>query len=207
MSKSFLNKEDMRRLNCLPETIPQADLIAYFQRSDDDLRPLATLRGAHKRLGFALQLCSLRYLGFLPTDRPNPLSQGVGHLAELLGITATSLDDYGNHESTLYQHQQMILRHLSFRRASPLDLTLLEAWLLDRALEHDKPKLLFELACDYLRRNKIVRPGVTQLIRLVGTARVAAEDVCYRQVGCSYHPERTIKTPSPTEFCFCPECA
>lgn len=138
------------------------------------------MRGAHNRLGFALQLCSLRYLGFLPIDTPDPLSQGVVHLAGLLDVTAASLDNYGKHESTLYQHQQMILRHLSFRRASPLDITLLEAWLLDRALEHDKPKLLFELACDYLRRNKIVRPGVTQLIRQVGTART--EDACYRQL-------------------------
>lgn len=182
MAKTFLTREEIHHLNRLPETIPQADLIAYFQLSQDDLHLLATLRGAHNRLGFVLQLCSLRYLGFLPTDIPDPLSQGVVHLAKLLGVTAASLDNYGKHESTLYQHQQMILRHLSFRRASPLDLILLEAWLLDRALEHDKPKLLFELACDYLRRNRIVRPGVTQLIRLVGTARVAAEDACYRQL-------------------------
>jgi hypothetical protein len=42
---------------------------------------------------------------------------------------------------------------------------------LARALEHDKSGLLFQLACEHLRAEKIVRPGVTRLERLVMAAR------------------------------------
>ena len=48
--------------------------------------------------------------------------------------------------------------------------------LVDRALEHDKPTLLLQLACEKLRRDQIVRPGITRLERLVATARQQAHD-------------------------------
>src|SRR5262249_28662499 len=64
--------------------------------------------------------------------------------------------------------------HLGFRTATPLDLYGLQTWLGERALEHDKPTLLLQLACDKLRRDQIVRPGLTRLERLVATARQAA---------------------------------
>ena len=44
-------------------------------------------------------------------------------------------------------------------------------WLVERALEHDRPIVLFRLMCDHLKAERIVRPGVTVLERLVATAR------------------------------------
>ena len=46
------------------------------------------------------------------------------------------------------------------------DFYALQTWLVERALEHDQPMLLLQLACDELRRQHIVRPGLTRLERL-----------------------------------------
>jgi hypothetical protein len=56
-------------------------------------------------------------------------------------------------------HLQQVQAYLGFRKALPLDLYALIMGLVERALEHDKPTLLLQLACDELRRERIVRLG------------------------------------------------
>ncbi|MEU6740058.1 hypothetical protein [Streptosporangium sandarakinum] len=50
----------------------------------------------------------------------------------------------------------------------------LERFLLDRAMEHGSPTLLFNLATEYPMAAKTIRPGVTTPARLVATARTGA---------------------------------
>jgi hypothetical protein len=59
---------------------------------------------------------------------------------------------------------------------------MLTNWLLARALEHDKASLLFQLVCDHLRAEKIVRPGVTLLERLVMAARERGHRETFRRL-------------------------
>jgi hypothetical protein len=72
--------------------------------------------------------------------------------------------------------------YLGFRTATPLDLYGLQTWLGERALEHDKPTLRLQLACEKLHRERIVRPGVTRLERFVATAREQAHAETFRQL-------------------------
>ena len=44
-------------------------------------------------------------------------------------------------------------------------------------VEHDSPKLLFRLACEYLTSSRIVRPGVVTVLEHVATARARAKQV------------------------------
>ena len=53
---------------------------------------------------------------------------------------------------------------------------------LERALEHDKPTLLSELACEKLRTEQLVRPGVTRLERLVAETRERAQEATLHQL-------------------------
>jgi hypothetical protein len=99
----------------------------------------------------------------------------VHYLAQHLGVRVEVLERYGRREQTRTDHLGRILALLSFGRATPLDLALLEAWLTQRALEHDQPTLLFRLACEWLQRERILRPRVTTLERFVATARAAAQ--------------------------------
>ena len=50
----------------------------------------------------------------------------------------------------------------------------LDEFLFARAMEHDSPKLLFRLACEYLRSEQVVRPGVVFLLEHVAAARERA---------------------------------
>ena len=76
-------------------------------------------------------------------------------------------------------------------------------WLLERALEHDKPTLLYELTCEKLRVDQVLRPGMTRLERLVVGARAQAQTETYRQLTPLLTTERqqwldTFVQPDPT---------
>ncbi len=180
MPGSFLNDTERERLRKFPTEIPPEDLIGYFTLSERDRVLVRGQRRDHNRLGFALQVCALRYLGFVPAKLHSAPPAAVGHLAEQLGVAPRCLAKYGERSQTRTSHLQEVLVHLGFRKARPSDLKSLKTWLVDRSLEHDRPSLLFQLACEKLRTDKIVRPGLTCLERMVIAAQQQAQHETYR---------------------------
>lgn len=180
MPVQFLSGSDHDRLNRFPQEITEVDLDRFFWLSPDDHRVILGLRGDPNRLGFALFLCCLRYLGFLPEpllQLPAPVIECV---AVQLPVSVDALSLYGKRTSTQRNHQRQVQVLLGYRRVSPLDLLALEQWLLERALEHDKPMFLFELTCQYLQQNKMIRIGTTRLEKMVATARQQAQESIYQ---------------------------
>jgi len=69
-------------------------------------------------------------------------------------VDPSSLKLYGNRPKTRTEHLQEIQMHLGFHTASQMELEILSRWLLERALEHDKPSLLLQLVCEKLYQEK-----------------------------------------------------
>jgi TnpA family transposase len=182
MPIDFLTTAERERLNRFPNPITDEDLNAFFTLSDADKTEVGKQRGAHNQLGFALQLCALRYLGFAPDDlrlTPWPV---VLFVARQLALPPEAIQAYGHRIKTRTTHLQQVQAYLGFRPALPLDFVALTSWLSDRALEHDQPTWLLQLACDKLRREQIVRPGITRLERLVATAREQAQAETFQRL-------------------------
>jgi TnpA family transposase len=182
MPVDFLTEAERERLNRFPETISHDDVNAYFMLTPADLKLIRKRSGASNRLGCALQLGALRFLGFIPLDLASIPAEVTSYVARQLKVAPRSLTDYGSRERTRQEQRREIQMHLGFRRASEKDLATLEKWLLARALEHDKPTLLFQLACQKLRDEKIVRPGVTRLERMVAAAREQAQSETFHHL-------------------------
>ncbi len=193
MPVRFLNDAQRERFNRFPETIPQPDLITYFALSEEDLEQVQRQRGDDNRLGFALQLTGLRYLGFCPDHLTTTPPEVVNYLAEQLDVSPAALKTYGKRAHTRTDHLKAIQLYLGWRDATSENLSVLEQWLLERALEHNKPTLLLQLASEFLYQNKIVRPGITRLERMVATVREQAQ----LQTFCRLKP---LFTPSRQNF-------
>jgi Domain of unknown function (DUF4158) len=181
MATSFLTAAERERWQRFPAAIPQDDLAVHFWLSEDDHRAVNRQREPFNRLGYALQLCTLQYLGFVPTDFTATPEVAVTFVADQLGIAPRVLAQY-DHRRTQSDHRRSVRAYLGFRTATPLDLYGLQTWLGERALEHDKPTLLLQLACEQLHRERIVRPGVTRLERFVATAREQAHAETFHQL-------------------------
>jgi hypothetical protein len=182
MPGQFLTESEWARLTRFPTELTTEDLSTYFTLTTADKALVHQQRGAHNRLGFALQMGALRLMGFCPDDLTTAPPALVRFLAQQLEVVPEALADYGARAQTRTDHFHLIQRHLGFRAADMFDLAALAEWLVARALEHDKPILLFQLAAEKLYHEKIVRPGVTMLERMVITARVQAQEATYQQL-------------------------
>ena len=77
--RSVLTPVERTSLLAFPTT--NDELIRHYTFSEFDLASIRQRRGNHNRLGFAVQLCYLRYPGFaLPTqgEPPAPLLAFIG---------------------------------------------------------------------------------------------------------------------------------
>jgi len=182
MPGRFLSDVDRQRLSQFPLEISAEDTITYFTLSATDLVLLEDRRGDHNRLGIALQLGALRYLGFCPDDLGTAPQPVVSYLAGQLTLSPTILAAYGQRSQTRTGHLQEVIAYLGFRMAEADDFKRLKTWLVERALEHDRPILLFQMAAERLYQAQIVRPGVTILERLVMTARDQAQTETFRRL-------------------------
>lgn len=178
----FLADSERERLSSFPTDVPPDDMSGFFILTELDKQQIPVTSSSSNRLGFALQLCALRYLGFCPDNVTHAPVSVVNYVASQLGVSPDDLAVYGERSQTRTDHLQAIQAYLGFRKASDSDLTALSSWLLERALEHDKPTVLLQLACDNLRAQRIVRPGLTILEKFVTAARNQGTDRIFSQL-------------------------
>ena len=174
MPGTFLTTAERERLSRFPDAVSHPDLMTYFALSHNDQAFLDPYRSDSTRLGVALQLCAMRYLGFCPVQISTAPQEVIRSLAAQLHVPSETLGAYGSRAKTRQGHVQDVLSYLGFRRFQSDDQDALQEWLLERALEHDKPTLLLQMTCEHLKQQKLMRPGVTILERLVVSARLQA---------------------------------
>ncbi|HEX9528022.1 MAG TPA: DUF4158 domain-containing protein, partial [Streptosporangiaceae bacterium] len=185
MSEKMFSREQYEQLRSFPE-ISRDELFRYFTLTPADaafVDPGAG-RGPGDRLGIAVQLATLPWLGFVPDDVASAPPAAVARLAERLGLDPGALRGYGKRAQTRSDHLTKVARYLSWKTApdGSREMKELEQFLLDRAMEHDSPTLLFNLAREYLMSAKVIWPGAVTLAKMVGTARAGATELTSQQV-------------------------
>ncbi|GAA4602539.1 hypothetical protein GCM10023195_07860 [Actinoallomurus liliacearum] len=178
----------MERLRSFPD-IGREELIKYFTLTSREQAFLdAPGRGAEARLGLAVQLCSLPWLGFVPDDLLGVPRAALQRLASQLVVFPGALQYYvqstRKRPQTRSDHLKLVMRYLKWKTTTPggQEMKELEQFLLDRAMEHDTPSLLFQQATEHLISAKVVRPGVVTLMELVGAARGGAGSLTSEKV-------------------------
>jgi hypothetical protein len=191
MPVRFLSDAQHEQLSGFPAELGIETLDRFFTLSDADLIEVGRHHGERSRLGWALQLCGLRMLGFCPDDVTTAPVNAVGFVARQLGVDPSVLAGYGTRPQTRTDHVSQVKDHLGFRSAAAIDLAAVRDWLTTEALAQDRPMVLFQMACERLYQLRLVRPGLTVVERfLVATARDAAREEAARRVGPPLSAER-----------------
>ena len=182
MPVDFLSDEQAAAYGRYTGVPSQAELERLFFLDDDDLALIASRRGDHNRLGFALQATTVRHVGvFLtedPIDVPWPV---VEYLARQLGIEDPScVKKYAQRTPTVYEHSWEIRTAYGYSELSdgpkgPEFRQFLDgrAW-----TRTEGPATMFTHAVGWLRGNRVLLPGISVLTRLISEVR---EDVAGRQ--------------------------
>ncbi|MFK7802702.1 MAG: Tn3 family transposase [Anaerolineae bacterium] len=179
MSRSFLTYEEHERLTNYPTDMSSEDIGRFFTLTSADIELINHQRRDYNRLGFALQLCTIRYLGFIPDNLLTPPDVILRLLAYQLETSPQVLEQYGHRDQTRSDHLNQILNYLNYARLPLSELAPIEEWLVNRAMEHDKPTFLIQLMAERLRWDRLLRPGITILEKSVTTARKRANQITY----------------------------
>jgi len=185
MPTRFLSEQERTELNNFPATIEETDVANHFFLSPGDREQIALQRGDSNRLGFALLLCSLRYIGFFPLNPQTVPANAVLYLAEQLNLPPWTFENYGQRAQTRREHQLLIMGYLGFRWFQAIDESALLQWLSQRALENPRPSVLLQQSSEWLYKQRIVRPAITTLERWVMTARQTADEQTYHVLAAS----------------------
>ena len=121
-----------------------------------------------------------------PNNWPRHLSaaprSAACFVADQLEVSPDEIQSYARREQTRRQHCTEVREPLGFSMLRSRNLEELEAWLVERALEHDAPKVLFRLARERLRTERLVFPAPDRIVRLVRSARGRAQERTYTLV-------------------------
>ena len=116
MPVEFLTDEQAGRYGRYSGDPTSAQLSLYFYLDDRDRSEIAVRRGNYNRLGYALQLCTVRFLGTFLADPTAVPRVVIAHLAKQLDIAEPScLLHYRERPVTRHEHATEIQRRHGYR--------------------------------------------------------------------------------------------
>jgi TnpA family transposase len=168
-----MTEYQLNNYGCFHEPPHQEQLEKYFYLNDADHELLVKLRYDHTRLGFAVQLGTLRFLGcFLENITETPTNV-ILFVAKQLELKArVDLKPYIQAVNTKFAHQKIICEALGYKEFSGAERLHLLRFLYARVLLADeRPMVLFDLATKKLVERKVILPGATTISRYITSIR------------------------------------
>ena len=185
MPVSFLSAVQCDNYAKYPTDLPLDIVDSLFFLDDHDLEWIASKRGDFSRLGYALQLTTVRFIGAFIPDLSKIPHVVIDRVAAQININ--------DPEScvSMYMESEQRWRHTAEIRSRYGYIEFIEKgsrFRLGRILcalcwtGTDRPGVLFDHAVGWLSTNKILLPGITVLERFVAEIRSRMESRLWRML-------------------------
>jgi len=170
--RSILTASEKESLIAIPES--EEELIRHYTLIETDLSIIRQHRGAANRLGFAVQLCYLRFPGILLGPKEIPSNAVVEIISQQLKVSANLWEQFGLREQTrreyLLELQNIFGYELFTIRHYQDQVQTLSAI----ALQTDKGIVLATQLVEYLRAKLIILPTINVIERMCSEALTVA---------------------------------
>ncbi|MTH95014.1 Tn3 family transposase, partial [Roseibium sp. RKSG952] len=171
--RTVLTKRQAAALFALPTD--RASLEYHYTLADDDIEHVRTRRGPKNQMGFALQLCALRYPGRLLKPGEIIPEAVTSYLAAQLGLQPEDLLPYAVRDATRREHLGTLRKIYGYKRFTGKRVKQMTAWLDQQAEAAESDEGLVRAFVEDCRERQIILPGITTIERLCADALVAAE--------------------------------
>lgn len=179
MPVGFLTEQQRRTYGRFSGEPTPDQLARYFYIDDSDRKLIGSHRGDYNRLGFAVQLCTARFLGTFLEDVSETPTGVVASLARQLQVEHfRSCFDYYCSGEGRWDHAAEIRKYCGFVDFSdPFAGFRLNRWLYALCWTGtDRPGTLFDRATNWLITHKVLLPGVSVLERHIARLRNRAQE-------------------------------
>lgn len=163
--KTLLSPAQRARFFVLPSE--GHDLIRHYTLSPDDMALINRRRRPQNRLGFAVQLCLMRYPGRALGPAEVPPASIVAYIAEQLGLDHNLMTDYARREKTRREHMTELQGVFGYRTVTVADYRMLAASLMPTAMQTDNVELLVPELVEMFPQRRILIPGPATVERIV----------------------------------------
>ena len=161
--RSILSFSERENLLALPDT--KDDLIRHYTFNETDLSIIRQRRGPANRLGFAVQLCYLRFPGVILGVNELPFPPLLRMMAAQLNVPVESWEEYGQREQTRREHLVELQTVFGFKLFTMSHYRQAVHTLTELALQTDKGIVLAGSLIENLRRQAIILPAMNAIER------------------------------------------
>ena len=140
------------------ETLPTepVELAKHYLLSDEDLELVQKRRRAENRLGFAVQLCLIRYPGRLLRANEYPPRPLIAFVADQVGVDPDVFGAYAKRDETRREHALSLLRNFGLTTFKGQHFRDLVRWLVPVAIDNPKGNMLVGAVLNELRQRRIL---------------------------------------------------
>ncbi len=174
--KELLTPDERLEYIRIKPNISEWELATYYTFTDHDIDVINRHRRDHNKLGFAVQLCTLRHPGWSFADVKEIPAPVLLYIAKQIHVDPEVLSLYAQREPTRREHMEEIRQEYGYRNFSIRDYRSCSQHLLSCAQENENTTFLITSAIDFLRKQKIILPAMQRTIeRMVWESRNRAE--------------------------------
>lgn len=175
--RSILSAAERESLLALPDT--KDELIRHYTFSETDLSIIRQRRGPANRLGFAVQLCYMRYPGVMLTVDEEPFPPLLRLVATQLKVPLEAWADYGQRAETRREHLLELQSVFGFQPFTTRHYRPSVYSLDELAWQTDKGIVLATTLVDSLRRKSVLLPSPGVIERICAEAITRANRRIY----------------------------
>lgn len=181
-----LSSNEKASLLALPES--QDDLIRYYTFNESDLALIRQRRGDANRLGFAVQLCLLRFPGCALTGEINVTEPFIYWVAGQIKADAVVWPKYAERDETRREHFQELQAYLGLSTFKLSDYRNSVQKLTELALQTDNSMVLATQEVEILRQRSVILPPLAVIERICAEAITRANRRIYRELNVPLNP-------------------
>lgn len=171
--RSILTERQRSALFDLPTD--EALILRHYTLADDDIEHINERRRPENKIGFALQLCALRYPGRLLSSGEVIPEKILRVIAAQLGLIGDDVLPYAARRQTRQQHLHALRQIYGFKMFSGQGARGLKTWLENEAETARSNEDLARRFVEECRRSRVILPGISVIERLCADALVSAE--------------------------------
>nr|WP_200535804.1 DUF4158 domain-containing protein [Klebsiella pneumoniae] len=153
----------------------ELSLLKFYTLGDDDLENIRQRRRPENRIGFALQLCALRYPGRALAPGEMIPREVLSFVGAQLGVPADALLTYATRRQTRQQHMDTLREIYGYKTFTGRGARDLREWTFGQAEDARSNEDLAHRFIVRCRETSTILPAVSTIERLCADALVAAE--------------------------------